>query len=811
MGSNLEAEARMIELGKYRAQSNLHKALAGDRIAETPAGMSMQKRALEKYVEATKLWTREALHGKAGSTAIAAKYLEHLNIETTCYIAFRTILNHTQRRDTLASISKVICNNLELELLPDLLKSKNEGLYWGSVKAAREKHASQKRHAQSVIKAGRITGIIEGTLWTFTEKLHLGAKLIDIFIETTGLVEPVLKKLSPNRKSLTLVFTPEIQEWIRDYNNLSLLANPFFLPLSSPPKKWTGMWTGGYETIVSFPLVTKPSKNRIEALSHADLSMVYNGVNALQETAWRINERVLNVMEILWERDAGVPGMPAREDLPIPEKPEGFFDAEPGSEIRTTWRGEARHVHDTNIKSRSHRFRFAHSISLGKQYASEPRIYFPHKLDFRGRAYANGTTLNPQGPDEVRGLLEFAEGKPLDARGIWWLGVHGANLYGEDKISLDDRAEWAHAFTQQALQINEDPVRNLDWTEADSPWQFLAWCFEWGQLHSISNNVLGDFVSHIPVHLDGSCNGIQHFSAMLRDEVGGASVNLLPGDKPSDIYQTVADRAKEILAEITLDSEPGDLWMAQTWLAIGFDRKMTKRSVMTLPYGATFYSCMKYTEEAYNERLEDEACPFGPDNKRAALVVLSKAIWKAISDVVIKAREAMDWLQKVSYIVSKHNLPIKWTTPSGFVVLQEYKKVKHRRVKTVFQGSLVYFSSYENLDVVDSKKQASALSPNFVHSLDAAVLMLTLSVAKNLGIHNLTMIHDSYATLAADTETLAIALRTAFVTFYENNDVLEAFRDEILEQLPEGVKLPELPSKGELDINQVLNSEYFFA
>ena len=40
------------------------------------------------------------------------------------------------------------------------------------------------------------------------------------------------------------------------------------------------------------------------------------------------------------------------------------------------------------------------------------------------------------------------------------------------------------------------------------------------------------YVSHVPVHQDGSCNGLQHYAALGRDLTGGYAVNLCPTDKP---------------------------------------------------------------------------------------------------------------------------------------------------------------------------------------------------------------------------------------------------------------------------------------
>lgn len=50
------------------------------------------------------------------------------------------------------------------------------------------------------------------------------------------------------------------------------------------------------------------------------------------------------------------------------------------------------------------------------------------------------------------------------------------------------------------------------------------------------------FVSHLPIYQDGSCNGLQHYAALGRDEEGGKEVNLVPAEKPSDVYSSVAFR-----------------------------------------------------------------------------------------------------------------------------------------------------------------------------------------------------------------------------------------------------------------------------
>jgi len=50
-----------------------------------------------------------------------------------------------------------------------------------------------------------------------------------------------------------------------------------------------------------------------------------------------------------------------------------------------------------------------------------------------------------------RGLLRFAEAKPLGERGLRWLFIHLANVYGKDKLSFRDRAPDRSRGTRQVV------------------------------------------------------------------------------------------------------------------------------------------------------------------------------------------------------------------------------------------------------------------------------------------------------------------------------------------------------------------------
>jgi len=196
----------------------------------------------------------------------------------------------------------------------------------------------------------------------------------------------------------------------------------------------------------------------------------------------------------------------------------------------------------------------------------------------------------------------------------------------------------------------------------------------------------------------------------------------------------------------------------------------------------------------------------------AAAGYLAGVLWDCIGEVVIAARQAMDWLRDAAKVASASDHPISWNTCAGFPVLQEYKEPTGRIIDMHIGGRRVQLTLSSDSDKLDRRRQALGISPNFIHSQDASHLMLTVNVARHNGIAGFAMIHDSYGTHAGRCDTLAASLRQAFVNQY-SGDVLGDFKRELEAQLPPEVaaELPPLPPMGTLDLQLVLSSEYFFA
>jgi DNA-directed RNA polymerase len=285
---------------------------------------------------------------------------------------------------------------------------------------------------------------------------------------------------------------------------------------------------------------------------------------------------------------------------------------------------------------------------------------------------------------------------------------------------------------------------------------------------------------------------------------------MIPSEVPADIYQKVADN---VILRLQKEENP----FAKKWLDFGVDRSIAKRPTMTICYGSRQYSWTDFVNEIVQKRKEKGRMhPFGGELLKACSY-LAKIMWQVASDVIEAASKVMKWLQDVARIASSEGIPIVWYTPMGFPVQQAYENYKPLQIQTKLMGKVFRPQlkvSNDNLNSKwDKRKQAAGVSPNWVHALDSCHLQMTLCTAFAEGIKDFAMVHDSYGTLAADVERLGECCRATFVDIYKSHDVLMDFRNDIISMLPESKKneVPMPPKKGDLIIDQVLESEFFFS
>jgi DNA-directed RNA polymerase len=640
------------------------------------------------------------------------------------------------------------------------------------------------------------------------EAMHLGFVTLDLFVGACSeyIVMERHRQVSGRqvRSFIELKYTEAVEERLKRAHVRRARALPWFMPMLCEPVDWawseeTGGHVGGYYRTPQ-PLVKLTGASR-----HTDYGMVedtvpqvvMDAINATQRTPWRVNQRVLAVAA--QAINTGIEQLlPVALEQELPPGIAASTWARMSKEEQSAHADRRRAVHDHNNKLRAKREAMLRQIAVADNFAEQEVIYFPHNIDFRGRAYPIPQDLHPQADDLGRGVLEFAYGKPLGEGGLNWLCYHMANAYGQDKVDRPGQINWVQQHLADISAVSTDPLGDglAFLKEADEPWQFLAACVEFTAAHAAGDPAT--YVSHLPIQVDGSCNGLQHLSAMGLDPVGAKAVNLTAGPR-QDIYQVVADK---VIWQVDNETDPthgGKTW-DNPWRG-HVTRKTVKRGVMTVPYGLTSVG-MK------DQLISDGFCDALQGDRSENAAYLRDLMQDAISDTVVAAVKIMEWFQFNAKQLAAAGRHVSWTTPTGMMVRQEYVKPRSRRLNTVFGTASLW--EVDKDATVKVNKQVTSVAPNIIHSFDAAHLFLTVNAAHEEGLSAFSLIHDSYGTHAADMDTLNRCLREQFVEIYRH-DWFASIQAEFEALAGDDVELAPPPERGDFDIDEVLRSDFFFA
>lgn len=856
----LALEHEAYELGEQRFLKTFERQMKNGELADNAAAKPLVLTLLPKLVTRVNEWRHDEVYElndageyvkKGGKKKRAFYLLEPLSAEAIALATIKTILSSlTATNETsIQAAASALGRALEDEARFGRIRDLEEKHYKKHVKDQLDKRVGtvyKKAFLQVVEEDMLSKGLMGGQAWeswTKQDSIHAGVRCIEMLIEATGMVE--LQRQNAGIAGLdseSLQLTKEYADLITKRAGALAGISPMFQPCVVPPKPWTEITGGGYWANGRRPLALVRTHGKKALMRYQDVYMpeVYKAINIAQSTPWKINQKVLKVAnEIVNWKNCPVEDIPATERKELPVKPE---DIDTNPEALKAWKKAASTIYRNDKARVSRRISMEFMLAQANKFANKKAIWFPYNMDWRGRVYAV-PMFNPQGNDLTKGLLTLAKGKPIGIDGLYWLKIHGANCAGVDKVPFPERIKFIEDNHDNIMKSAANPIEFDWWAKQDSPFCFLAFCFEYAGVehHGLNYNC------SLPLAFDGSCSGIQHFSAMLRDEIGGRAVNLLPSTEVQDIYRIVADKVNEILkvdavngtaneVELITDKTTGEIKerlkvgtsvMAQEWLAFGVTRKVTKRSVMTLAYGSKEFGFrQQILDDTVQPAIDNGYTGFTNGNQSAGY--MAKLIWNAVSVTVVAAVEAMNWLKSAAKLLAaevkdkktkevlRARCAVHWVTPDGFPVWQEYRKPIQVRLNMMFLGQfrLQPTVNTHKDSGIDAHKQESGIAPNFVHSQDGNHLRATVVHAhEKYGIESFALIHDSFGTIPADAANLFKAVRETMVETYESNDVLADFYEQFADQLHESQleDMPELPKTGKLDLQDILKSDFAFA
>lgn len=792
----------MVEEGRNRHWAKVHKAQSIGIESTTSAGARLLAKAVPDLTKRLKRWVKES-QNKPGRRHRALQYLEQLPSDVVAGLTCQCIIDCISQNRKIAATAYQVA-----KLLEDEVKFRNiqdtQPVLWTHIKRNIDKGSAYKTKA-AFIKRTAKNAALPLPSWDRKDMVQVGLVCIELMREATGIIE-IVTRTNVMGRSVTLVRpTDDILNWIKTAHKMGEFMRPVYMPMVELPVPWTAPNIGGYPkgAFRTKPLVKNRDKNWLSTVTACGMSNVYDAVNTLQSVPFVVNQPLADLMATSWEQGISLGSLPPTLDDPAPAFTE---DLKTDPERMREWKkSAARHYFEIERQT-SRRLQVSKLLYLCNKF-QDNTLYFPRQLDFRGREYPVPYYLQPQGPEWASALLLFKNGTPInDEVAARWLAIHVANCWGEDKCSYDERVAWVRKNEDVIVAVASDAMGCREWTKADKPWKFLAAAMDWA---AFKKHGYG-YVSRLPVTQDATTQGLQIYSMLLRDSVAGLATNVLPQDRPNDIYSQVAMVAQDLLkAEI----RPEFKVYADKWLKFGIDRKTTKRQTMTLPYGSTFYSCRLYTAEWFYEQIKKNkrTNPF-VDETYKPCNYLAEIIWESISRVVRSARVGMDWFQEIADICVKNKVTPKWWTPTGFLVDMSYEQSTSVPIKTAIGRTIRQHVVRIGNGKMDARKTHNGIAANVVHSYDGigGLLGLTVNSGQNFGVRNWMTVHDSYGTTAGESQGLYDCLRHATVAMFSEN-LLEIFRNQIQSMLPSTKSLPEVPTLGDMSITEVLRSNYYFS
>lgn len=765
-----EIEARQEAVNRLRERTRT----AEDRCyaSSTVYGSSFLNSGLEAITKeiATKL--SHITRGWASDKAAAVMAIKDCDPAVLALITAKGILDVLGQRKlekpTYAAVTYHIGNLVFDQILLDQFCAKHKDLF-ESAHSTIHAHKGYSYRVQRYRAAMRKHGI-QAARWPTSVKVLVGGWLMDRLAAATGWITTRVVRSSAHKSQTLVVYQPE---FLRMKEALMERAEAFaacLWPMLCEPNDWTQDSSGGYLTnelrrLTSLVRSSIPKKRCLLLRESRALAML----NRLQRVPYRINSRVLEIANFCMERRISVGKFRAEEPTPPPPKPEPWETAP--DEEKLAYRRARTQIEDKNSALAQKNYRTAEAVFVANKYKQEV-FWIPWSFDFRGRCYPIPTSLSPQGTDFDKSLIYFQEEGPVNE---WWLAFQVATTYGLDKATMQDRIDWTRNNHDLIDLIASDPEGTVkEWSQAEEPWCFLAATLEYSQcvIHKTKRT------SGLPVSVDATCSGLQHLSALALDRTAAEMVNVVPTDKPSDGYAIVAEKAKEILPQ---------------HLHHLMNRKLTKRTVMTTPYGVTENSARDYIRQELK----------GVELERGELQAIVKAVYRfAVREVFAGPCASMTFIQKTAGTkIKEGSSTLEWFTPSGFHVIQEYRKNESQPVSTRLLGQRIqtWLNKEWEERQIDLNKAKTAASPNLIHSLDASLLHLVFADCE----YPFTVIHDCVLGRSCDMDQMGTQIRDKFVEIY-SQPVLQQWAESL------GVEFDETVMQNTLNINDVQESSYFF-
>lgn len=661
--------------------------------------------------------------------------------------------------------------------------------------------------------------------YKFTQEniIRLGHIFVFMLI-LNGIIKEVYDKDFSGRTSIAIE-----QDYLNEIVS-NMIVEPYSLPMVCRPLPWGEDKFGGF--LSNLELKKDIVTGSIERHRHLieNRRSLYNAINTLNSIKFRINVELLEFLM---------------------NKGQYLIDAKNSDQIM--------------------------SLSIANLFKNN-YFYLNTHADWRGRIYTHSFYITYQGSDLATSLLLFDKGEVLNENGLYYLYIYGANAYNFNNISkapFFKRIEWVYYNMDNILKMEKDFL-----LKAENKFVFSAFCLLLKNLEVDSK-----FPVHFPVFLDATCSGIQHLSALIQDYELGSRVNLLKikdedlkkEGKIGDIYSDILDPINDEI------NRYGRAYSDKfyNFKYIKLSRSIVKQSIMTKVYNVTNYGIAKqlenklskvemtlndlkknpnnyfYLEQGYLDKLgkmdkNRKIIQFKvPAMNTEGYVYVTKSQLFKIASIINERvffifpslKEIYSYFISISKLMITLGIPLNWFTPNGIKITQHYLKTETKKVTIKLGNKPKVLVLKQMTGMTDKTKQAQAIIPNIIHSLDASHLINVINASLDTQV---IAVHDCFGSLPNKMCYLSNVVKNEFISLYSRKNYLENFHERVLQSLKDHhynilnenqiklkldnkvlsyqyveflnknkqykyLPIPILPKIGNLDLKSIIFSEYFIS
>lgn len=585
----------------------------------------------------------------------------------------------------------------------------------------------------------------------------------------------------------------------------NIIINPKTLPMICKPNSWTEQKFGGYLTN---KLIKKDIITQSDIFNHKvdNKSPIYETVNYLNKIEFGVNNLMLN-----------------------------YILSDEGSYLLES------------VKADDELQRVL-TLEIAKLY-SKSCFYLSTHADWRGRIYTQSFYLSYQGGDLSVSLLNFWKGEPISEIGKFYLYIYGANSHNErgiGKSSFKNRINWVKKNYLKIINLDKDLILS-----AESPFIFTAFCLNMKEIHNNPNHII-----KTPVFLDATCSGIQHLAGLMKDIELGINTNLLPqteDDIPEDIYNYLLITINKDINKFGKQN-----FEYENLSKVKLERKQIKAPIMTKVYNVTKFGMSRQLQDVLKDEEKDDKTPIenikikleeimnsnkkkpifickGNDGKKVELskrdiYKMAEIINEQIFVVFPALNNIYNYFIDIAKLTSKLDIPLYWVTPNGLKITQRYLRKKKKVISVNLFSITKKVVILEKTDKIDKSKQAQAIIPNIIHSLDADHLISIIQKSADENFSPLITVHDCFGTLPNLMQDLEYKVKKEFVLLYSQNKFLKDFHQSFIQLLNDfqfdikkekneeyvllgtsWLKIPSIPKQGNLDLDNIMKSKYMIS